>query len=162
MFNINGWELVIIGVLFILLFGPDRLPEVAGQMGRLLRDVRRMTEGATAELTRELDLAAREMRDIAPPAAAPADPAAEGRRAEGEIEEPAVPAAANGTGGGSAPAPKAPDRPPPAPSIFRPLPAAPPEPAGAEQDRSAGSADTSAPDADGGEESHPTRAGAPE
>jgi sec-independent protein translocase protein TatB len=62
-FNINGWEFALIGVLFLLLFGPERIPEVALQLGKLLRELRQMTEGATAELTRELELAARELNE---------------------------------------------------------------------------------------------------
>jgi len=62
MFNINGWELVVVAVLFIVLFGPERLPEAAVQLGRAVRDFRRATEAATEELTRELEAAAQETR----------------------------------------------------------------------------------------------------
>lgn len=57
-FNINGWELIIIGLLVVLLFGPDRLPEAAVQFGKLLREVRKAGASATAELSRELERAA--------------------------------------------------------------------------------------------------------
>lgn len=73
MFNVNGWELVFIAVLFILLFGPERLPEIASQVGKTLRELRQLTEGATAELTKELELAARELREPPPGAATDKD-----------------------------------------------------------------------------------------
>ena len=79
MFNINGFELLLIVTLFVLLFGPDRLPEVMAQAGRVLRDVRRLTDEATADLRRELDLASRSSSQwrAAPGATSPApqDPA---------------------------------------------------------------------------------------
>jgi len=59
-FNINGWEFVVLVVLFLILFGPDRLPEVAVQIGKLVREVRKASDSATAEITRELEAAARE------------------------------------------------------------------------------------------------------
>jgi sec-independent protein translocase protein TatB len=61
-FNINTGEIVILATLFVILFGPERLPEVATQVGKLLREFRRATESATAEITRELEAAAHEAR----------------------------------------------------------------------------------------------------
>lgn len=62
MFNLNGWEIVIVAVLFIILFGPERLPEVALQIGRWVHELRQAAEGATAEITREFEAAAEEAR----------------------------------------------------------------------------------------------------
>lgn len=59
-FNINGWELVIVVILFLMLFGPDRLPEVAVQIGKLVREVRKASQAATSEITREFEIAANE------------------------------------------------------------------------------------------------------
>lgn len=59
-FNINGWELVIVVVLFLILFGPDRLPEVAVQLGKFVREVRKASQAATSEITREFEIAANE------------------------------------------------------------------------------------------------------
>jgi sec-independent protein translocase protein TatB len=61
-FNFNGWEVVIVAVLFILLFGPERLPEVAVQLGRWVRELRQAAEEATADISRELEAAAEEAR----------------------------------------------------------------------------------------------------
>jgi sec-independent protein translocase protein TatB len=63
-FNVNGWELVILAVIALIVFGPERLPEVAAQVGKLLREVRQAADSATAEFTRELEAAAREAKDL--------------------------------------------------------------------------------------------------
>jgi sec-independent protein translocase protein TatB len=48
-----GWmEMAIIAIAGLLIFGPDRLPEVAGQVGKFLRDIRKMTSELTGELER--------------------------------------------------------------------------------------------------------------
>ena len=41
MFGIGGWEFVLIGVLALLLFGPDKLPQFARTLGRFMRDFKR-------------------------------------------------------------------------------------------------------------------------
>ncbi len=48
-----GWQemmLILVGALII--FGPARLPEVAGQLGKAMRDLRKMTSELTGELER--------------------------------------------------------------------------------------------------------------
>lgn len=48
-----GWqEMMIILVGALLIFGPDRLPEVAGQIGKFVRDLRKMTTDLTGEFER--------------------------------------------------------------------------------------------------------------
>ena len=48
-----GWmEIAIIAIGALLIFGPDRLPEVAGQVGKFVRDIRKMTTELTGELER--------------------------------------------------------------------------------------------------------------
>lgn len=70
--DINGWEFALIAVLFLVLFGPERLPEIAAQVGKLVREVRRASQTATGEIMREFEAAAREsgtsteeVRDVA-------------------------------------------------------------------------------------------------
>lgn len=50
--GIGVQEMIIVLVGALLIFGPDRLPEVAGQMGKFLRDMRKMTGDLTGELER--------------------------------------------------------------------------------------------------------------
>jgi len=41
LFGIGSWEFVVIVVLALLLFGPDKLPDFARTIGRFMRDFRR-------------------------------------------------------------------------------------------------------------------------
>ena len=50
MFDFSISKLLILAVIALIVFGPNELPKVAAQAGRMLRDLRRIAEGATAEL----------------------------------------------------------------------------------------------------------------
>ena len=52
MFGIGGWEMLLIGVVALLVFGPKRLPELARTMGKGLAEFRR----ASSDLRRSIDL----------------------------------------------------------------------------------------------------------
>ena len=55
MFHNLGWsEIIVLGVLGLLIFGPDRLPKVASDAVRMLRELRAMARGAAADLKAEL------------------------------------------------------------------------------------------------------------
>ena len=55
MFSHVGWtELAVLAVLGLLIFGPDRLPKVASDAARMLRQLRAMARGAAADLKAEL------------------------------------------------------------------------------------------------------------
>lgn len=49
MFGIGYQEMFIILVVAMVIFGPSRLPELAGQVGRWVRDFRRMSSDLTGE-----------------------------------------------------------------------------------------------------------------
>jgi sec-independent protein translocase protein TatB len=49
-FDLNISKILILGLLALIIFGPDQLPKVAAQAGRALRDLRRIAEGAKADL----------------------------------------------------------------------------------------------------------------
>jgi sec-independent protein translocase protein TatB len=55
-------EIVIIAIVALIIFGPDRLPELASQAGKLLRDARRMTADLQGEFEREAGVNVRELR----------------------------------------------------------------------------------------------------
>ena len=54
MFDLDFSKLLVLGVVALLVFGPDRLPEIAAQAGRAIRELRRMAEGAKSELQENL------------------------------------------------------------------------------------------------------------
>lgn len=51
--NLNWWEIGALLMLALLIFG-ERLPKVIGDGLRMLRGLRNMAQGATADLSREL------------------------------------------------------------------------------------------------------------
>ncbi|MGH3366961.1 MAG: sec-independent translocase [Nocardioidaceae bacterium] len=54
MFGINFWELLLIMLVGLAVFGPDKIPDVARQAGRFLRTARTMLDNARSELNQEL------------------------------------------------------------------------------------------------------------
>jgi TatA/E family protein of Tat protein translocase len=64
-------ELMVILVMALVVFGPGKLPEIAGQVGRVVRDFRRMTGDLSSEFNRTLSLEIEERKA----AQAPAPPA---------------------------------------------------------------------------------------
>jgi sec-independent protein translocase protein TatB len=53
-FDINVWEILTIAVLALLVFGPEKLPGLAADAARLLREVRKMATGARQDLKESL------------------------------------------------------------------------------------------------------------
>jgi sec-independent protein translocase protein TatB len=68
MFGIGPLELVVIAIVAVLVFGPDRLPEFARTAGRLLRQVRQMVTNAQNDLRNELgpEYADLDLQDLNP------------------------------------------------------------------------------------------------
>jgi sec-independent protein translocase protein TatB len=61
-FNGLGWEeLLLLVILGLIIFGPDRLPKAAKDLGQMLRQLRAMARGAANDLRTELGP---EMADI--------------------------------------------------------------------------------------------------
>jgi sec-independent protein translocase protein TatB len=56
MFNVGIGEIFAILVVCLLLFGPERLPELARQAGRLLGQFQLLVQGALDQLKEESDL----------------------------------------------------------------------------------------------------------
>ncbi|HSR85966.1 MAG TPA: sec-independent translocase [Streptosporangiaceae bacterium] len=52
--DLNFTKLLVLGVIALIVFGPERLPALAAQAGRALRELRRMAEGAKSELKENL------------------------------------------------------------------------------------------------------------
>jgi len=69
MFEIGFWELALLAVLGLVVFGPEKLPKVAAQVGRYAGQARRMARTLTAQIRDELEAEERRIaaRDPAPP-----------------------------------------------------------------------------------------------
>ena len=50
MFDLSLTKLLVLAVIALIVFGPHELPRIAKQAGRALRDLRRIAEGAKADL----------------------------------------------------------------------------------------------------------------
>lgn len=68
MFGVGLTEFLVIFVVAIVVFGPDRLPDFARQAGRFLRQVRQFTQAARDDLRNELgpEFANLELSDLDP------------------------------------------------------------------------------------------------
>jgi sec-independent protein translocase protein TatB len=53
-FDLSMWKLMVLGVIALVVFGPDRLPQLARDAGRTLRQLREMAQTARTELKSEL------------------------------------------------------------------------------------------------------------
>jgi sec-independent protein translocase protein TatB len=53
-FDLSMWKLMVLGVIALVVFGPDRLPQLARDAGRTMRQLRMMAQTARTELKAEL------------------------------------------------------------------------------------------------------------
>jgi sec-independent protein translocase protein TatB len=64
-----GWEeVLVLAILGLVIFGPDRLPKAAADAARMLRELRAMARGAASDLKAELgpELADLDLRGLHP------------------------------------------------------------------------------------------------
>lgn len=68
MFGVGLTELAVIAFVAVLVFGPDKLPDLARQAGRFLRQVKHMADSARDDLRKELgpEYSDLELRDLDP------------------------------------------------------------------------------------------------
>ena len=68
MFDIGLPEFVVLAIVAIFVFGPDRLPEVARQAASLLKSARKTLAAARAQVAEELgpEYANLDLRDLSP------------------------------------------------------------------------------------------------
>ncbi|TAK35810.1 MAG: twin-arginine translocase TatA/TatE family subunit [Chloroflexota bacterium] len=55
-FDIGPMEIILILIVALLVFGPGKLPEMGRQIGNAVREFKRMSNAATEEMTRALEL----------------------------------------------------------------------------------------------------------
>ncbi len=54
MFDINGWEVIVLALVAVVVLGPERLPVYAAKLARGVRQARMLAEGAKAQLKEQL------------------------------------------------------------------------------------------------------------
>ncbi|MEW6425244.1 MAG: twin-arginine translocase TatA/TatE family subunit [Bacillota bacterium] len=55
MFGIGPWELILILIIALVIFGPAKLPEVGQALGKGLREFRKASSSAKEELKAEIN-----------------------------------------------------------------------------------------------------------
>lgn len=54
LFDINGWEFIIILVVALLVIGPERLPEYSAKLTKMVRQVRSLADAAKVQLREQM------------------------------------------------------------------------------------------------------------
>ena len=54
-FNLQGGELIIIGLVALVVLGPEKLPDAARRVGRIIAQIRQMGDGFVEEFRQAVD-----------------------------------------------------------------------------------------------------------
>lgn len=68
MFNVGGGELLVVLLIALMVLGPDRLPGFAKKAGKVMGDIRRVSQGFQTEIRQAMDLDDDKPKQV-PPAA---------------------------------------------------------------------------------------------
>jgi len=63
-FGVGPLELALVAIVAVIVLGPERIPEVAVQVARVVRSLREFATDATSGLRSELDALTREYGDL--------------------------------------------------------------------------------------------------
>ena len=66
MAGINGTEFVVIALVILVVVGPEKLPESAAQLGRLIREVKAIATGAKERVEAEFGPDIEELKSLDP------------------------------------------------------------------------------------------------
>ncbi|MBI4408340.1 MAG: twin-arginine translocase TatA/TatE family subunit [Gemmatimonadetes bacterium] len=69
--GLGMWEVLLILLVLLLVFGARRLPELGSSLGKGIREFKRSVKDIEGELSRPLDENNREVRSASKPAAVP-------------------------------------------------------------------------------------------
>jgi sec-independent protein translocase protein TatB len=98
-FDLSLPKLLVLAVIALVIFGPSELPKIASQVGRALRDLRQIAEGAKDDLREGLgpEFAGFEIEDLNPRRFVHKHLSGDVNADQGAQQQPARQAAANGT-----------------------------------------------------------------
>ena len=99
MFDLSLPKLLVLAVIALVIFGPSELPKIASQVGRALRDLRQIAEGAKDDLREGLgpEFAGFEIEDLNPRRFVHKHLSGDVNADQGAQQQPARQAAADGT-----------------------------------------------------------------
>ena len=86
MFNIGGGEVLVIALIALIVLGPDRLPEAARTVGKVMGEIRRLSTGFQDEVRTAFN-------DDTPPPASPRPPSSPLAAEVAELDEGRIDAA---------------------------------------------------------------------
>ncbi len=86
--QIGPLEVLLVGVIALIVFGPHKLPEIARTIGRSVAEFRRQANDIRSEFTSGLDMDVPEDDPVGDPPAAAADAAEGGTDDEGPPRDP--------------------------------------------------------------------------
>ena len=66
MFNVGGGELLVILLIALMVLGPDRLPGFAKKAGKVMGDIRRVSQGFQTEIRQAMDFDDKPTRLVRP------------------------------------------------------------------------------------------------
>ena len=70
-FGIGGWEILLVLVVALIIWGPRRLPEIARTLGKIVRTLRKASFDLTSTVTKEIE--GIENNPSSPPTSQPAE-----------------------------------------------------------------------------------------
>ncbi len=53
--GIGSWEVLLILIIALIIWGPDRIAEISRTLGKIVRTLRKATSDLTAQITREIE-----------------------------------------------------------------------------------------------------------
>ena len=95
MLDIGIQELLVVMVLALLIFGPDKLPDLGRRLGRAMREFRRASDEFRSTVEQNLQINADQ--DISPPTPSPLEPQTSAGASAGPAGDPGVDGAGAGT-----------------------------------------------------------------
>ena len=63
-FGIGPWELLLLALIAFIVLGPERIPQVARTAGRLVRQLRQMTDELTGEFRGDIEAVTGDIADV--------------------------------------------------------------------------------------------------
>ena len=76
--NISGWEILLLVLVILLIFGPKKLPQIGRSMGRGVREFKETVTDQTKELKEAVGTTPKEFKDGLNPFKSDPEPAEEG------------------------------------------------------------------------------------
>ncbi len=111
MFDIGFSELMVIGLVALIVIGPERLPKVARTLGHLAGRMQRYVADVKADINREVELdELRKMKESVQEAASGIESSVQGELSRAESDLNAAASSAAGEGAGAAGGPKLPEK----------------------------------------------------